>query len=255
LQALLAPPGEPIGVTAHVDAVTGDILFDRVSAGDQLLVVLVQGRAPLKQDVPAVRAGERRDLGTIVLADPARVILHVALPAGAGPGDVIPILDPAEGRGAQPFELQDGAPPVWISKPVAPGDYIVSLNFTSGGDDHVFIVPHAVAVRVEAGADTRVDLIADRGVAQNVLLSTPRLDPPKTWLRVTDAAGAAVVDELVSWDEAEPGKDKRESYTSFIAKPGAYLLIIESDGQPVVQQALTLSGAVNSAPDVIVVVP
>jgi len=255
LQAILAQPGEPIGVTGHVDAETGDILFNKVSAGDQQLNVLVQGRAPLKQDVPALKPGERRDLGTIVLPDPGRVILQVTLPAGAVAGDVMAILDPAEGHGAVPLELQEASPPVWISPPVAPGEYVLSLGSTSGGEDHVFIVPVAATVRVAAGTDARVDFVADRGVAQNITLSTPRLDPPKTWLLVTDAAGGAVVDEQVVWDEVEPGKDKRESYTSFIAKPGKYTLVIESDGQPVVQQALTLSGAVNIAPDVSLVVP
>jgi len=255
LQALLAPPGEPIGLTARVDASTGDVVFDAVRAGDQQLHVLAQGHPNLTRDVPAVRAGERRDLGTIVLDDPGRVILHVTLPPGVGPEDVVAILDHAQGPGAVPFELLDESAAVWVSRPVAPGDWVVSLGYTSGGEDEPFIVPGAVAVRVESGTDARVDMIADRGVAQNLTLFTARQDPPATRLRVVDSGGTAVCDEPVMWEELQPGASQRKGGTSFVARPGAYTLTVELDGQVVVQQALSLSAAVNMAPDLDVVVP
>jgi Carboxypeptidase regulatory-like domain len=255
LKAVLRPAGQPLGLSGQVEATTGDILFDKVPAGDYQLAVISTDRPTQVQDVSALRAAERRDLGTIVLGDPGRVILHVGLPAGVGVADVIPILDPVGGRGGLPFELKSESPPEWIASSIAPGEYILSLNYASGDESDAFIVPMAVKVRVQADTDARVDMFAERGVVQEILLATSRKHPPKTWLKVSNEADELVCDEVVTWDALEAGATQRKSATSFVARPGAYTLTVEMDGQVVVQQELSLSGAVNIAPDLSVVVP
>lgn len=254
LQCMLVPVGDPFSADADIDAETGSVVFDRIATGDARLHVMAEGRPPLLQTVAGLRAGERRDLGTLVLADPGRIILSLGLPAGVGPADVWTALDAVADHRALLLEPQgDGR--TWISPPVPAGEYIVSLGWTSGDESHPFIIPQAKTVRVEAGLDAHVTLVAERGVVQSIELSMAGAHRPKALLKVIDPAGGVVCDEPVSWMEADAGATQRVSYDTFVAKPGAYTLTIEIEGKVIAQQALSLSGAVNIAPAVKLTLP
>jgi hypothetical protein len=255
LMVSLTADGQPFSQTGQVDAASGAVRFDSVAAGDHHLQARAQELAPVTEAVAGLRPGEHRDLGTIVLDDPGRVLLHVGLPAGVTPQDVLPILDRVEGHGAVAFELPVGTQPEWIAKSVAPGDYLLSLNSNSGDESHPFIVPMGMPLHVDAGIEKRVDAFAEQGVAQNIKLTTARPVPPVTSLVVLAVDGSEVLSDTVDWYDADGDGHDDDGYTSFIGRPGAYTLRVTCEGKPLDERELKLSGAVNIAPEVSVVVP
>jgi protocatechuate 3,4-dioxygenase beta subunit len=200
-------------------------------------------------------AGETRDLGTLLLPRPGRLVVHASLPPGADPGQCFCSARSSEGHLAHSFTLEDGVTPTWTSEALLPGDYEVTLTSGSGGADSVFFVPARASARVEEGRDTPVDLVALRGVAQSVRLHSLRLPAPATRVEVTDGAGSLVLAKEVHWYSYEESGPDDDGYISFVALPGAYTLRVTCDGTTVVERSLELPPGVNIAEQAVVDLP
>jgi len=200
-------------------------------------------------------AGETRDVGTLLLPRPGRLVVHASLPPGADPGTCHCSARSTEGRDAGTFTLQDGVAPAWTSGPLSPGEYEVSLMAGSGGPGDVFIVPARATARVDEGRDTRVDLVAQRGVAQSVRLHSPRVPAPAARVVVTDGTGQEVLARDVLWYSYEESGPDDDGYVSFVGLPGAYTLRVLCDGAVVVERGFELPASANVAEQVLVELP
>ncbi len=200
-------------------------------------------------------AGETRDVGTLLLPRPGRLVVHASLPAGADPGHCFCTARSFEGRHAGHFTLQQDTTPTWVSEPLLPGEYEVCLASGSGGPDAVFFVPACATARVEEGRDTRVDLVARRGVAQSIRLHSPRLPAPAARVVVTDGAGREVLAKDVHWYSYEESGPDDDGYASFVGLPGAHTLRVTCDGGVVAERGLELPAGSNISEQVLVELP
>ncbi len=200
-------------------------------------------------------AGETRDLGALVLPSPGRLVVSVTLPAGVEPGSTFCGARPPDGRPWAELGLAGGSPPTWTSGALLPGDYVLEVATRTMGPDTVFIVPLMASVRVEAGADTRVDLVAERGVIQGLVLRTQRAEPPETIVRVLDAAGTEVRRRSVHWNRRDENSTQSEGYPSFIGRAGRYTVKIECDGVAMPDVVVEIPPGAGDVPSVEVDVP
>jgi hypothetical protein len=250
----LALVGSHHGFGAELEPVTGAFHYEGLTPGDyEFAIWRGSSSRLLAVPVTALRGGERRDLGTLTLAAPGSIMVHLALPAGAETNAYVALLG-AEGEHHGDFKHIKDGPADWISGPLVPGDYKVALYPGSGGAETVFILPVTVPAHVEAGRETRLDLIAERGVAQNLHLQTERTPPPATTVIVTDAAGAEVCRRTVSWELKDDGNGQ-EDWVSFITRPGVCSLRVEVQSETLVERSLIVPGGVNIGPDCVIVVP
>jgi hypothetical protein len=247
VEVMLAAVGASFAVTGKFDGTSGEFSFDKARAGDYELHVIVRHQSLLKIPVPALLPGEHRDLGTIMLAEPGRIVVHATLPAGVDPANVLCAVK--NGAGGGHFKLDSSLASTWSSDPIAAGDYTVALASGSGDEHSVFFMPLQAAVRVEAGRDARVDLVAERGVAQMIWVATQRDPPPQAFLVVIDAGGAELRRVESSWGEPLHGPGSQAGL-SFIGRPGPYKLRVEAEGQLVAELDFNVPAGMNIGPDV-----
>jgi len=242
------------GDLAALDA-TGAFRCGPLRPGAWTLLAIVQGHPQHQLGRYELVAGETRDLGTLLLPRPGRLVVHASLPPGADPGRCHCTARSSEGRQARSFTLEDGVTPTWTSEPLLPGDYEVSLEGGSGGADGVFLVPARAMALVEEGRDTRVDLVALRGVVQPVQLHSTRLPAPAIRVEVTDGAGSEVLVREVDWYSFEESGPDDDGHVSFVGLPGAYTLRVMSGGAVIAERGLQLPAGVNIAEQVVVDLP
>jgi hypothetical protein len=256
LTSVIAAAGEThAGDPRNIDSHTGAFRCGPLMPGEWDLVVLSQGHTNFHVGHFTLAPGETRDVGAVVLPAPARVVLRVRLDAGVTVDRIVCALDSKAGGPTGSLQLEEGTEPVWVSAPVEPGDYVVSLGSGSGGAEDAFVLAARADVHVEPGRDTPVELFAERGVAQGLHVTSLRSPPPKTTVIVTDAAGVEVQRRSVYWNDPRPGRSEHEGWVSFIGRPGGYTARIECEDGFVLEYGISVPGGVNIAPDVEVSVP
>ncbi|HEX5010489.1 MAG TPA: carboxypeptidase-like regulatory domain-containing protein [Planctomycetota bacterium] len=237
------------------DAKTGDFRVGPLAPGEWDFYLIVGGHPPSKGRHCTLAPDETLDVGSIVLATPGRIILHVTLPPGAQAGNVMCGAKPKEHSWPTMLKPMDGEPDSWISDYVDPGDYEVYVGGGSGDADTVFIVAQTVAAHVEGGADTRLEVLAERGTAQSIELHTERESPPPTNVLVLGPDGSDVVDNGIRWYDMDGDGRDDDGYVSFVGLPGEYTLRVTSEGKVVEERSFSLSASVNIAPGIEVNLP
>lgn len=250
LDVLMGEVGGSFAVDGTFNGTTGEFSFVKARPGDYELQVIVGHTSVMKVPVLALLPGERRDLGTITLDGPGRIIVNATLPAGTDPGNVLCDVE----EGTAHFTLDAGSTSTWTSGPLMPGDYTVMLASGSGEENNVFLLPAQAVVRVESGRDARVELVTERGVAQTIWILTQRDPPPKASLVVTDASGVELRRSNLSWGTPLHGAGSQAG-SSFIGRPGPHRLRVESDGQILAELDVIVPAGVNIGPDVRVTLP
>jgi hypothetical protein len=173
--------------TADADPASGAFELTELPPG-RYTFTLASPRYPYQQlGERELAAGETLDLGTLVLADPARIVVHVHGPAGAPPEGLEVELWTGEGRQTTvPIGLESLS--LARSGPAPPGRYEVVLR-----------APGCASVRraVElTGSETReIDIQLEAGIDCRFRFEVPRGSPAPRWLSIEfhDPAGSLLL--------------------------------------------------------------
>jgi Carboxypeptidase regulatory-like domain len=249
-----ADPASGNGEIEPVAAGTGEFRIGPLKPGAWDLHVLVTNRPDVRGRFE-LAADETRDVGTLVVSDPGRILVQLVLPPGALPSHVLGAAIATDGSRHSSLQQVEGEPSTWTSEPLPEGDYDVSIGTGSGGADTVFIASQCVRAHVTGGEDTRLDLVAERGVAQGIMLHTERTEPAPVTVLVLGSDGSEIESKDIHWyDRDDDGRDD-DGYASFVGRPGTYTLRITSDGRVIEERSFSLPGNVNIAPSIAVNVP
>lgn len=229
------------GKGGHFDAATGEITVKDVRAGSYTLWLQAEGASNVPFPVKDLQPGEHRDVGRLVLPEPATVVVQLQLAPGLQANQVscwLRTADGAYGGGSLPG-MEDGLLER-RSGPLAPGDYVV----VAGGS---FALRTEVPVTLVGGREARVEVALEKGVRADLRFVMPYAESHELHVSITDAAGVAVTDES---PDPTPFPDRNESRAilSVVLRPGHYGLRVTLDGKDSLQTGFDVPGVEGNAP-------
>lgn len=181
-----------------------------------------------------LRAGEERDVGTLRLPDPNRLVVTLAVDDGSALQDARVFLgpDPLPWRSFRFLRPSSDAAGVWRSGPLLDGTYVLNvLSFNAA--------PLRTTIEVTGGGETLARITCERGHARDLVVSFPEyvagqsdaraLNVGHIDLSVRDASGATVLSDR--WSKRFEDAAGRRARFELRLAAGDYTVVVSQARQ------------------------